>query len=67
MKFYETKKRKRLIGVFAIIVGFTALVTPFTPGAAWLIFIGLQLLGLHFVFLDKIEKFLGIDKFTKKL
>ena len=50
------KSHKRLIGLFAIFVGFIALVTPFTPGAFWLIFIGMQLLGFHFIFLHKIEK-----------
>lgn len=54
MKFYETSNRKRLIGLLAILVGLIALITPFTPGASFIIFIGLQLLGIHFVFLDKI-------------
>jgi len=66
MKFYETTNKKRLIGLFAILVGLIALVTPFTPGAVWFIFIGLQLLGIHFIFLDKIEKRLGIYQKLKK-
>ncbi len=36
---------KRVAGVLCIIIGFLALVTPFTPGS-WLIFVGLTLLGI---------------------
>jgi len=54
MKFYHSENRKRIIGLIAILVGIVALITPFTPGAAFLIFIGMQLLGVHFVFLDKL-------------
>ena len=67
MKFYERKNIKRLIGLMAILIGLIALITPFTPGASLFIFAGMQLLGIHFIFLDKIEKLLGIDKFTKRL
>lgn len=35
------------LGVLAIAIGLVALVTPFTPGAAWFIFIGLQLTGFQ--------------------
>jgi len=66
MKFYENMNWKRLLGLLSILVGFIALITPFTPGAAFFIFIGMQMLGIHFIFLDKIEKMLGIDKFLKK-
>ena len=66
MKFYEATSRKRLLGLLAILVGLIALVTPFTPGAAFFIFIGMQMLGIHFIFLDKIEKMIGFDKFLKK-
>ena len=36
---------KKILGVVCIILGFLALVTPLTPGA-WLIFVGLTLLGI---------------------
>lgn len=36
---------KQIAGVVLIILGFLALVTPFTPGA-WLMFVGLGLLGV---------------------
>lgn len=53
---------KKIIGIFAILIGLIALVTPFTPGASFLIFIGLQFLGFHFLFLDKLMEFLRLKK-----
>lgn len=49
---------KKIIGIIALIVGFIALVTPFTPGAFWLIFLGFELLGINFIFGEKIKLFL---------
>lgn len=45
---------KKTIGVLLIIIGLLALVTPFTPGS-WLVFVGLEFLGLRVLFLDKIK------------
>ena len=45
---------KKVIGVFLIIIGLLALITPFTPGS-WLIFVGLELIGLRLAFWDKIK------------
>ncbi|MBU2219142.1 hypothetical protein KJ750_00140 [Patescibacteria group bacterium] len=45
-------KIKKMIGVILILVGFTAFLTPLTPGS-WLIFIGAELLGIRFLFRDK--------------
>ncbi len=39
------KLLKQIAGIILIIVGFVALVTPFTPGA-WLIFVGAELAGI---------------------
>jgi len=44
---------KRTVGIILIILGFLALITPFTPGS-WLIFIGLELLGLKILFNHKL-------------
>ena len=49
---------KKIIGVLSLILGFIALITPFTPGAFWLIFLGFELLGIHFIFGEKIKIFL---------
>lgn len=43
---------KKTAGIFLILVGFIALVTPLTPGA-WLALVGLELLGVRIVFFDK--------------
>lgn len=48
------KKTKKIVGIFLIIVGVLALVTPFTPGS-WLAFVGFELLGVRFLLLDKFK------------
>ncbi|KKU68303.1 MAG: hypothetical protein UX89_C0005G0017 [Parcubacteria group bacterium GW2011_GWA2_47_16] len=53
-------KLKKLAGVLLILVGLTALVTPFTPGS-WLIFVGLEFLGIRFLVWDKLK-----ERFWKK-
>ena len=53
--FSENPKIKKTTGVILVLVGLTALLTPFTPGS-WLVFLGLELLGLRFLLLDKIKK-----------
>lgn len=45
---------KPVVGVILIILGFLALVTPFTPGS-WLIFVGLGLLGIRLAIWDRIK------------
>ncbi|HYV33684.1 MAG TPA: PGPGW domain-containing protein [Candidatus Limnocylindria bacterium] len=46
-KFTDVNPRtKKIIGVVLIIIGFLALVTPLTPGS-WLIFVGLEFLGIR--------------------
>jgi len=50
---------KKPLGVVLVIVGFLALVTPFSPGS-WLILIGFELLGLRFLLEDKLPDFLRL-------
>lgn len=45
---------KKVTGVILIVVGFIALITPFTPGS-WLIFVGLEFLGIRFLVWDKLK------------
>ncbi len=52
---------KIVLGIFLIIVGILALVTPFTPGS-WLAFIGLELLGVRIAFWEKIKGYIFKDK-----
>ena len=53
-------KIKKVVGVILIIVGLTALVTPFTPGS-WLVFVGFEFLGVRFLVWDKLK-----ERFWKK-
>jgi uncharacterized protein YqgC (DUF456 family) len=43
---------KMLLGGVLVAIGLVALVTPLTPGA-WLIFVGLELLGIRLIVWDK--------------
>lgn len=52
--FSENGKAKKTIGVILVLIGLTALLTPFTPGS-WLIFVGLEFLGLRFLLWDKLK------------
>jgi len=52
-KIIQSRLRKP-IGVLFVVLGFFALVTPFTPGS-WLAFIGLELLGARFL----LDRFVG--------
>lgn len=45
---------KKIIGIFLIIIGLLALVTPLTPGF-WLFFVGLEFVGVRVLFGDKIK------------
>jgi hypothetical protein len=37
---------RKIVGILCILIGIIAFVTPLTPGA-WLVFVGLELLGFH--------------------
>jgi hypothetical protein len=53
------KYLKKALGVFFIILGFLALITPCSPGS-WLILVGLEFLGLGFLLEDKLPAFLRV-------
>ena len=55
------KKCKKIIGAVIIILGLAALLTPFTPGS-WLIFVGLELIGIRFLFREKFSLYCKIIK-----
>lgn len=74
MNFFKTIKQyihnnpriKKTVGLVLIFVGFAALVTPFTPGS-WLVFIGLELLGVRILFFDKLKVFTkNLNFFVKR-
>lgn len=47
---------KKIAGILLLIIGIAALITPFTPGA-WLIFVGLELLGLRLLVNNGLRKY----------
>ncbi len=55
--FTLTRPRlKKVVGGLLVFIGFIALITPLTPGAALLLFVGFELMGLRFMFLEKVLK-----------
>ncbi len=51
------KVLKKVFGVVLVILGFLALITPFSPGS-WLLFVGLGILGIRIISEDKLFSFL---------
>jgi len=49
LNFLQNKTSSKTTGVVLVIIGIIALLTPFTPGS-WLIFVGLEILGVRFLF-----------------
>jgi len=56
---------KKVLGVVFIILGFLALVTPFSPGS-WLVLVGFEILGLRMLLERKLLSFLP-DKHREKV
>lgn len=54
---------KFLLGIFFIVLGLLALVTPLTPGS-WLVFVGLELVGIRILAWRKYAKWFKKDKKT---
>ncbi|MFH1112114.1 MAG: PGPGW domain-containing protein [Patescibacteria group bacterium] len=52
--FYKNSPANKIFGVFLIIIGVVAFVTPLSPGS-WLIFIGLGLLGVRLAFWERFK------------
>lgn len=48
---------KKILGVIFLLAGLFALLTPLTPGSG-LIFVGLELLGIRLLFIEKIKGWL---------
>ncbi len=56
---------KKSLGIIFIVLGFLALITPFSPGS-WLILVGLEILGLRLLLERKLSSVLK-EKHRKKL
>ncbi len=54
----RVKVLKMAGGVLLILIGLIALVTPLTPGA-WLMFVGLELIGVRLTMWDKIKEWIN--------
>ena len=55
---------RKIMGWIFVVIGFVALVAPIIPGAP-LVFIGFEILGLRFVFTDKVKRlFVRSEKTT---
>ena len=52
----DNPRLKKIAGAGLLVIGFVALVTPFTPGAAIFLFLGLEFLGIRFLFVDKLKE-----------
>lgn len=62
MKFFEQKpKLKKVLGIILVLIGFIGIITPFTPWGV-LFFVGLEFLGIRFLFIDKIKAYFKKDK-----
>lgn len=46
---------RKVLGVLLLVVGFIFLITPMTPGALLIIFLGCEFLGLRFLFLENLK------------
>ena len=46
---------RKVLGGLLLIVGFVFFITPLTPGALLIIFIGCEFLGLRFLFLENLK------------
>lgn len=56
----NTKIRKT-VGVIFVIIGFLSIITPFTP-VGFLLLVGLEILGIRFLFWDKLKNWFKNDK-----
>jgi hypothetical protein len=46
---------KKVAGVLIILLGILIFITPFTPGS-WIIFVGLELLGIRMAVWERMKK-----------
>jgi hypothetical protein len=56
---------RKIVGWTLVVVGFVALIIPIIPGAP-IVFIGFEILGLRFIFTDKIKAFIWRQRTPSK-
>ena len=61
------QRHKKIIGVIFIVLGVLALITPLTPGS-WLIFVGLELIGIRLAFYKRLQNAIinSMSKYSKE-
>lgn len=64
-KIWHNPIIKKSIGIFLIVFGFIGLVTPFTPWA-FLFFVGLEIMGIRFIFIERLRKKFAESNFFGK-
>lgn len=56
-KIFKNPLIRKALGLFLVIFGFIGIVTPFTPWGI-LFFVGLEILGIRFLWLEKIKMYI---------
>mgnify|MGYP001602340424 CR=1 len=54
--WHKHKNFRRTVGIFCMIIGIIAFLTPLTPGS-WLILVGLEIFGVRILFWEKIKSY----------
>lgn len=61
-RYSDTRPRlRKIVGWSLVVFGFVMLVTPLTPGGS-LFFVGLEILGLRLIFVEKARRIFGRKK-----
>lgn len=62
----ENPRLRKVVGISFIVLGVVIHLIPFLP-ASWLIFIGLEVLGMRMIFQNKLKNWLHKIRLTKKI
>ncbi len=54
-KILSNLKVNKFVGLFLVVFGFIGIITPFTPWG-FLFFVGLEIMGVRLLFVDKFKK-----------
>jgi len=57
----NNSKIRKTVGVIFVIIGLLSIITPFTP-VGFLLLVGLEILGIRFLFWDKLKDWIKRNK-----
>ncbi|HEU4677681.1 MAG TPA: PGPGW domain-containing protein [Candidatus Paceibacterota bacterium] len=57
----DRPRLKKVVGWAFVVVGFVALALPIVPGAP-LVFVGFEVLGIRFIFTERLRGLIGLDR-----